>query len=65
MKTLTLPNTQMCRVVFARGGVNYGKVIKTPPELDDVRLVMLSQQPPVPHKDIVRIEAVVSYAKAF
>lgn len=65
MKTITLPNTPMCRVVFTRGGVNYGKIIKTPPELDDVRLTMLSQQPPVPHKDIVRIEAVVSYAKAF
>jgi hypothetical protein len=55
----------MCRVVFTRGGVNYGKIIKTPAELDDVRLAMLSQQPPVPHKDIVRIEPVVSYAKAF
>lgn len=65
MKTLTLPNTQMCRVVFTRGGVNYGKIIKTPPELDDVRLAMLTVTPPVPHKDIVRIEPVVSYAKAF
>ncbi len=65
MKTLTLPNTPMCRIVFTRGGVNYGKTMKTPADLDDIRIVMQGQTPPVPHKDIVRIEPVVSYAKAF
>lgn len=59
MRTLMLPKTPMCRVVYARGGTNYGAIMPTPAELDDVRLAMLAKSPPVPHKDIVRIEAVV------
>lgn len=65
MKTLfALPNTPMCRVVFTRGGVNYGKIMPTPKEADDIRVAMLSCTPPVAAKDIVRIEGVVSYATA-
>lgn len=48
----------MCRVVFTRGGVNYGKIMPTPSEPDDVRVAMLSCQPPVAAKDIVRIEPI-------
>ena len=62
MKTLVLPETPQCRVVFTRGGVNYGKIMKTPTEIDDVRVAMLSCQPPVAAKDIVRIEAITPLA---
>ncbi len=58
MKFLTLPNTPMCRVIYIRGGVTYGQVIKTPATLDDVRIAMLSYKPPVAAKEVVRIEPI-------
>lgn len=48
----------MCRVVYTRGGTQYGAMMKTPAELDDVRVAMLAKNPPVAAKDIVRIEPV-------
>jgi hypothetical protein len=39
MKALfNLPNTPMCRVVYTRGGTNYGAVMKTPADPDDIRV---------------------------
>lgn len=58
MKTLTLPNTPSCKVVYNRGGVNYFAVMQTPAELDDVRIAMQAKTPPVASKDIVRIEPI-------
>ena len=58
MKTLNLPNTPMCRVVYTRNGTNYGAMMRTPADLDDVRIAMQSKTPPVQSKDIVRIEPV-------
>lgn len=58
MKTLLLPNTPMCRVVYTRDGVNYGAMMQTPTDLDDVRVAMMSKTPPVAAKQIVRIEPV-------
>lgn len=62
MKTLTLPNTPMCKVVYTRGGTQYGAMMRTPADLDDVRIAMQSKTPPVPSKDIVRIEPVTPLA---
>lgn len=63
MKALfALPNTPMCRVVFTRGGVNYGKIMPTPNEPDDIRVAMLTCTPPVAAKDIVRIEPITPLA---
>jgi len=52
----------MCRVVFNRGGTNYGRIIQTPAEPDDVRIFMQGLTPPVATKDIVRIEPVTPLA---
>lgn len=62
MKTLVLPETPMCRVVYTRNGTQYGKIMKTPDAIDDVRIAMISCQPPVATKDIMRIEPITPLA---
>lgn len=44
MKTLILPNTPMCRVVYHRTGTNYGAVIPTPKSTSELQIVMLARQ---------------------
>lgn len=53
-----LPSTPMCKVVFTRDGVTYGAVMKTPKDIEDLRIAMQTRPQPVSAKQVVRIEPV-------
>jgi hypothetical protein len=57
-QAIILPNTPMCKVVYTHDGTNYGAIMPTPKDADDLRIAMLSRPQPVSAKQLVRVEPV-------